>query len=161
MSKAAKIMTIFFIALFIAGCNKNKVYEEHKTNFPQFRWEKSNVVEFNPEITETTSNYVITVALRHIFGFNLKSIKIDMEIIAPSGEKTMNQYLLSFYDKEDNFLSRCAGDFCDLEQIVEDDFTFNEVGEYKINIYHRMNINPIPNIMEVGLIIEKYVQDQQ
>ncbi len=161
MSRTVRIMAIFFIALFISGCDKNKVYEEHKTNFPQFRWEKSNVVEFNPEIIDNDNNYEITVALRHIFGFNLKSIKIDMEMIAPSGKKTVNEYLLSFYDDQGDLLSTCAGDFCDMEQSLEDDFKFNEVGEYKINIYHRMDINPIPNIMEVGLIIEKIVPNQE
>lgn len=159
MSKTVKIMAILFVAIFFAGCNKNKVYEEHKTNFPQFRWEKSNVVEFNPEITDTASDYEITVALRHIFGFNLESIKIDLEIISPSGKKTMNEYLLSFYDEQGNFLSLCAGDFCDMEQLIEDDFNFKETGEYQIKIYHRMEINPLPNIMEVGLIIEKSVPD--
>lgn len=154
-------MAILFIALFISGCNKNKVYEEHKTNFPQFRWEKSNVVEFNPEIIDNDSNYEITIALRHIFGFNLKSIKIDLEMISPSGEKTMNEYLLSFYDDQGDLLSVCAGDFCDMEQLIEDDFKFKETGEYQIKIYHRMDINPIPNIMEVGLIIEKLVPDQE
>jgi len=157
MSNVFKIMAFFFVAIFFTSCNKNKVYEEHKTNFPQFRWEKSNVVEFNPEIIDTTSNYKITVALRHVFGFNLKSIKIDLEIISPSGKKITNEYILSFYDDEGNLLSLCAGDICDMEQLIEDDFSFNETGTYEINIYHLMNINPLPNIMEVGLIIEKSV----
>jgi len=157
MSKTVKIMAIIFVAILFTACNKNKIYEKHKTNFPQFRWEKSNVVEFNPEIIDTTSNYKITVALRHVFGFNLKSIKIDLEIISPSGKNITNEYIVSFYDDEGDLLSLCAGDICDMEQLIEDDFSFNETGTYEINIYHLMNINPLPNIMEVGLIIEKSV----
>lgn len=126
MVRITKIIAIFIVIIFMISCNKNRVYEEHKTNFPQFRWEKSNVVEFNPEITDTASNYKIKVALRHIFGFNLKSIKIDLEIISPSGAKTMNEYLLSFYNDQGDLLSSSAGDFCDLEQLIEDDFKFKE-----------------------------------
>lgn len=156
MKKSLGIPAILMIT-FLLSCNTGKIYEEHNTNFPKFRWDKSNVVEFNPEITDTASNYEITVALRHIFGFNLKSIKIDFEIISPSGEKSLNEYLLSFYNDQGDLLSACAGDFCDFEQLIEDNFKFKETGAYQINIYHRMDVNPIPNIMEVGLIIEKSV----
>ncbi len=153
MKKSLGIPAILMIT-FLLSCNTGKIYEEHKTNFPKFRWDKSNIVEFTPEVTDTENNYQLIVAIRHIFGFNLSDLKIKVEIIAPSGKETTADYTLSFYNQENDLLSKCIGDFCDFEQVIENDFTFNETGTYQINIHHQMDQNPIPNIMEVGLIIE-------
>jgi gliding motility-associated lipoprotein GldH len=156
--KNKPLFTFLIVSLFIFSCNKNRIFEEHNTNFPKFRWDKTNIVEFSPEITDNEGNYKIFIAVRHIAGFQLKDINVKLNIISPSGEETTKDYNLPLYDKNNEALSDCAGDYCDLEILVENNFKFKETGKYKFRISHQMSINPIPNVMEVGLIIDKLVQ---
>jgi gliding motility-associated lipoprotein GldH len=152
------LLSILILSLFALSCNKNRIFEEHNTNFPKFRWDKSNIVDFNPDIKDKNYDYKIFIAIRHIAGFQLKDINVKLEIISPSGEETTKDYTLPLFDKNNESLSDCAGDYCDLESMVENNFKFKETGKYKFRISHQMSINPIPNVMEVGLIIDKLVQ---
>ena len=152
------ILSILILTTFALSCNKNRIFEEHNTNFPKFRWDKSNIVEFSPEITDNNCDYKIFIAVRHIAGFQLKDINVKLDIISPSGEVTTKDYTLPLYNKNNEALSDCAGDYCDLESMIEKNFKFKETGKYKFRLSHQMSINPIPNVMEVGLIIDKLGQ---
>ena len=153
--KYIKIISVIIFAIFAASCNKNRVYEVHLDNFPSFRWDTTNIAEYSPEIADKESTYKLFVAFRHVAGFQMKTVKVNLEITSPAGEKTSKDYILSLFDNQNNSLSECAGDFCDLETLIEPNFKFTETGKYQFKIKQLTEINPLPNVMEVGLIIDK------
>lgn len=153
--KKIKTLLVLTIAIFAISCDENRIFEEHKSGFLDYRWEKSNKIEFHPQITDKEQDYQIYAAIRHIYGFQLKSVKINLEITSPSGEKTNKRYDLQVFKNANEYVSECAGDYCDLEVLIEDDFKFKEIGKYTYSISHEMEVNPIPNVMQVGLIIDK------
>jgi hypothetical protein len=62
---------------------------------------------------------------------------------------------IPFFDSKKNRLSDCSGDYCDLETLIEEGFKFKETGKYQFKILYDMEAKVIPNIMQVGLIIDK------
>ena len=157
--KTMRIISILILALTVLSCNKNRIYKA-ETSFPDYRWEKSNILEFTPEILDKDCDYKLSLAFRHVAGFQLKEVLVNVEITAPSGEKSVRDYKLSVYNDQNEVLSECAGDYCDLETVIENNFKFTETGKYQFKISHTMEIDPIPNAMDLGLIIDKVEQPQ-
>lgn len=157
--KKLKTLLIFAIAIFAISCNENRIFEEHKSEFSNYRWEKSNKIEFHPQITDNEQNYQIYAAIRHVYGFQLKSVKINLEITSPSGKKSNKKYDLQVFKNANEYISDCAGDYCDLEVLIEDNFKFKETGKYTYSVSHEMKVNPIPNVMQVGLIVDKKISE--
>jgi hypothetical protein len=53
------------------------------------------------------------------------------------------------------YIGSCGGDLCDLETVVDQEITFEEVGEYKYVITHTVNTNKLSGVMEIGLMLDK------
>ena len=155
--KLLKLTIVLMLLAAITGCNENRIYSKHDTSFPKFRWEKSNKIEFTPEITDANPDYQIYVALRHVHGFQFPSLTVNVEYISPSGKSEKKDYSIKVVGADGEYLSDCAVDLCDLETLVEDKFKFKETGKYKIIVEHSMKQDPLPNVMEVGLIVDKKV----
>ena len=121
----------------------------------QLHWKKGKKVSFNPEIIDNSETYNISFAFRHVYGFQLKSIKIRVQQTTPSGNTQSKDYEIPIFTEDDTYLSTCAGDICDLETLIEKDFKFEETGTYTYEIEHLVPIEELPNVMEIGMIIDK------
>lgn len=157
--KTIKLLSALLAVLFlVTSCNQNRVFEKHRKNFTDYRWESTNVCEYTPVIEDADAKYDITFALRHIYGFQHKSLNINIEMTSPSGETKSNDYNIQVVGDKREYLSDCAGDYCDLETLIEEDFKFEETGTYTFKITHLMEDDPVQAVMEVGLIIDKVVE---
>ena len=148
------------LAIGLIACNPNRVYETHYKDIPNYRWDKNKVLEFTPEIIDTTETYRVYLALRHVYGFQFENMKVKVTSITPSGKSAIKNYEFPVFGPDKKYLSDCAGDICDLEAVIEESVNFKEVGTYKYTIEHEMPVDPLPNVMEFSLIIEKHVKAQ-
>ena len=151
-----KINSLILLTLVIAtaSCNKNRIFSEQK-DITNNRWEKNNAIVFTPEISDTSKSYNIIFGLRHVFGFQPAGFAIKVEMSVPSGQVMTKTLPIPFFDSKKNRLSDCSGDYCDLETLIEEGFKFKETGKYQFKILYDMEAKVIPNIMQVGLIIDK------
>ncbi len=141
----------------MSSCDKNVVYKKYRKNFTEYRWEKSKVLEFSPEIQDTTLSYQIYFLFRHIYGYRHPDIDINVEITTPSGKVTKSHYTIDVIGDGNKYISDCAGDYCDLEALLEDDYKFGETGTYKFKVSQN-TANPLNYVMEAGLMIKKKVK---
>lgn len=158
-------MKIFQLIVLIAtvtltACNPNRVYETHLKDFPKYRWNKEKVLEYTPEIADTTATYRVYLELRHVYGFQFKTMKAKVTSISPSGESTTKSYEFPVFGADKQYLSDCSEDLCDLQTVVEESIRFKEAGKYTYKIEHEMGVDDLPNVMEFGLIIEKHEKKQ-
>lgn len=156
--KKITLLIILAFALFFTSCNPNRIYEKHRKNFTDYHWNKTNVLEFSPVIEDTDAEYQIYIAFRHIYGFQNDAIDLNVEVTTPSGEVSNNIYTITVKNGNE-YLGDCAGDYCDLEQIIQDNYKFSEAGTYTYKISQVTNEDPLQWVMEVGLIIDKIVAE--
>ncbi len=155
LSMQTKNLFLFGFIFLLLACNPNRIYKSHEKNLPNHRWHKDNVLEFNPNITDTVSSYRVYLALRHVYGFQHPGMKVKVTTITPSGQKETKTYTFPVFGKEQQYLSDCSGDICDLETVIEEGLVFKESGKYQYLIEHNMDVDPVRNVMSFGLIIEK------
>jgi len=146
---------IIFIALAMLSCNKKRVFTENKDIASNFRWEKNHSIEFTPQISDVSAVYKIYFVLRHVYGFKLQKFNIKIILTPPSGKAVKKIFTIPVFDQNNKSLSDCSGDYCDLETLIEENFKFFETGKHQFKITYDMDIDFLPNIMQVGLIIDK------
>lgn len=149
---------IIFLVLALAvlsSCDENRIFEKHSSAFPQFRWEQGQELNFSPSIEDTAATYSITLALRHVNGFQFAELKANVLIISPSGNEQAMNYTIPVMDGKGGYLSECALDLCDLEHVIAANWQFAESGTYTFRVDHDMPVETLPNVMELGLIIDK------
>jgi hypothetical protein len=83
-----------------------------------------------------------------------------VEQISPTGKTKSKNYKLKVFKGNSEYYSDCAGDYCDLETLIKENFKFKETGKYTFKISHDEKVNPIPNVMQVGLIIDKVFENK-
>ena len=153
--KKRNIISILIIALIFIGCNEGHVYRKNKKGFPDYRWAKEKSLEYNPVIENIDAEYNIYFEFRHIHGFQFQNVKIKIEITSPANVVTTQEYIIPVFGKDGEELSECAVDYCDLVTLIEGNYKFTETGEYKFVISYDMEQEYLPNVMEVGLTIDK------
>jgi gliding motility-associated lipoprotein GldH len=153
MNRKQSVIALLTLLLFATSCHFYKEYD--KKSFPTYSWNDGQEVVFTPKIDDNTKEYQISLGLRHHYGFQNAGFAVKIKMISPSGKETSNVYDLKVKDDANRPIGSCAGDMCDLETVILDDFKFEEIGEYKILISHNESGYRIPGIMEVGVIIDE------
>ena len=151
-----KLVPTFITVLFLATASCNHTFKEYnKESFPAYSWQQGQEIEFNPKIEDITKTYQITLGLRHVYGLKLSSMTVNVRMISPSGKETSKDYTLKIMKSEDQYEGSCAGDLCDLEVLVEKSMNFDETGEYRFILTHKVQTERVPGVIEFGLIIDE------
>ncbi len=80
---------------------------------------------------------------------------VQLEITPPSGNSATKAYQLQIMD-DGGYLSECSGDYCDREVLIEEHVRFIESGEWTFTVTNAINAEYVANVLEFGLIVEKY-----
>ena len=158
-----KLLSTVFLALAlltITACNPNRVFESRSSDFPDYRWYKNVPVGFTVSIEDTVSEHKLYATLRHVYGYQFTTMEISLEVTPPSGQSTLKPYTLQVMDDDGKYLADCSGDLCDLEMLLEEHVVFTEPGDWKFEITCNMDLPYVPNVMEFGVIIDKYPMDE-
>jgi gliding motility-associated lipoprotein GldH len=142
----------FLVALFAGSCNQ--IYKEYdKESFTTLSWKRGQTIKFYPEIEDTSKRYALEFGLRHMYGARIKSMRITVTVVSPSGHEDTKEYAFDVMNDKDEYLASCAGNMCDIETIVDDNFRFSETGTYTFILSQSSDQENIRGIMEFGLII--------
>src|SRR5688572_18297431 len=153
INKKDTLIYLTFPLLFIACTHTYKEYD--KESFPTYTWESDQKIIFNPTIKDISKPYKLTLGIRHLYGFQLKSIRVNVKSVSPSGKETMKAYEFHIKNAAGEYLRSCDGDLCDLETVVEENIKFEEPGQYTYSIMHNAKEYSIPGVMEFGLILDE------
>jgi gliding motility-associated lipoprotein GldH len=155
MKKLFYFGMVMAFSMSTLNCSKNRIFAENKDMPSNFHWEKDHLIEFFPQITDTLARYNFNFSFRHVYGFKLKKFDIKIVMSPPSGNAVKKIFTISLFDKNNKALSDCSGDYCDLETLIEENFKFKETGKYQFKITYNMDAPFIPNVMQLGLTIDK------
>lgn len=82
-------------------------------------------------------------------------MRVKIELTSPSNEKMSQSYVFKVVNERNEYLGDCAGDFCDLVVPIDTNFIFREKGEYNFQITQDMQVEQIPNLLQIGLRIDR------
>ena len=154
-SSALRGLSLLIILTLSVSCSKNQIFRETNREFPMNRWVKNDDQVFKPKIVNTALNYNVKLTFGHVYGFQFQKVPIQIIMESPSGEIEMLDMNLVILDENEDDIGDCLGDICDLEMPIKENYAFSEPGEYTITVKNKFNNTFLPNVLAVGLLVEK------
>ncbi|HRI27025.1 MAG TPA: gliding motility lipoprotein GldH [Chitinophagales bacterium] len=151
--------TAILLLWLSAGCNTNMVFEKN-TEIPNSLWDYNNLLPFETEITDTTSRYHLFVNVRHTNNYAYSNLWVKIYTTLPSGKKMEQRVELPLSDKQGKWYGKDSGSIIQQQVSIQSTAIMPEVGKYGFQIEQNMRLNPLPEVLSIGLSIEKATPPQ-
>lgn len=149
-----RTISLLCLLVFMVSCDKNQVYHKLDEDFPENRWQNNVVKEFEFDIEDASPSYDFVLLFSHVSDYQFSSVPVKIRIESPS--RKAENIAVDLKIKEDNGkdIADCAGDYCDLKYTFKTK-TVLEKGKYKVYIGHSFKGPYLPNVIALGLNVEK------
>lgn len=158
-----KINFILFFLLFVpcilllSSCQTANLYEK-VVAIPKQKWKSDYKPGFTFQITDTQSRYDIYIVLRHNEKYEFNNIWITLTYQLKGQAPANEQYELPLANNE-GWLGTAMDDLYEHRiRITPQEGIVLKAGEYNFTIGQMMRSDPLENILNVGLRIEKKLQ---
>ncbi len=156
-----KLNLLPFIAsvLLLASCQTVDLFEKVEA-IPNHKWDNAFKPSFTFQITDTVSRYRVYIVLRHNEKYNYNNIWLNLTTRIPGDTATNKaQFELPLANSEGWLSKESAMDDLYEHRILitpgNEGLAFRKSGQYTYTLEHIMRENPLANVLNVGLRIEK------
>lgn len=144
--------------IFLGGCQTIDLYEKTVT-IPGHAWKSDFKPAFSFTIKDTSVPYKIYITLRHRDKYHFNNLYINLSTRQPGQDSIQTaMYDLLLGTDEEGWRGSGMDDIYEHRILLTPegtDFYFRRKGEYQFSIAQAMREDPLENIMNVGLRIEK------
>ncbi len=147
------ILSLVLVLMYLFACKKNRVFHEVR-EFYNYKWNKSEKLDFGLTIEQADKPYELWLNLRYIHGFPYKYLHLLISITEPDGKVKTNELTIQIITDDKEYIGDGAGSYWDLDYPIPE-YQFNEKGKYKISVEHAMKDDVLNLIGEVGLTVNK------
>jgi gliding motility-associated lipoprotein GldH len=152
---------LFFVLISFGfySCTQVDLYEKNAT-IPQFKWKSSYSPEFSFTIKDTTAQYELFLVLRHNEKYNYNNIWLNIYMQAPGDSMRKISVEEQLASNEHGWFATAMDDIYEHrislnKELVNNNFSFRKAGDYHFKIEQIMREDPLQNVMNIGLRIEK------
>jgi len=136
-----------------SACTTTGVFEKN-IPIPNHKWESNFQPIIDFDITDTTSSYNIYIVLRHTNKYSYNNIWVKAMVKGPGSDQWKSQQLdLLLATNDKGWLGSGMDDIFEHRVLVQQQTL--KAGRYQYSIQQIMREDPLPEVMNVGLRIEK------
>jgi len=148
------VLQLIACSLLLSSCQTVDLYER-VVNIPKQEWRSNFKPQFNFIIKDTQTYYDIYVLVRHNEKYEFNNIWISLTYQLKGQQPVTNQYELPLANNE-GWLGTGMDDLYEHRiRITPDEGIVLKGGEYSFTIGQIMRKDPLENVLNVGLRIEK------
>ena len=152
MMKVRFLLLSITCCLFFYSCNKLDVFEKD-TTIPQYEWSSTFRPSFDFDIIDTTSTYRLYIVLRHTDAYRYNNIWLNIGSKFPGDTMSYQKLELGLGNDATGWEGSGMDDIWEVRKpIAKGAF---KIGKYTFSIAQIMRENPLPNIMSIGMRMEK------
>jgi len=149
---------IFFSCLLMSSCVSSPYFQKEEA-IPQNAWQYDFKPSFKFDITDTTALYNLYFLINHTEAYPYSNIWVWIYTKQP-GDTTFKKSRIEIPLAESNgkWMGRGMGELWQQQMPItrnDDPMIFNKKGTYEIRFEQNMRVNPLPEVLHVGLRVEK------
>lgn len=147
----------FSFILLLASCDTINLYEK-VVAIPKNKWISSYKPSFTFAIKDTTAAYQLYLIIRHNEKYNYNNIWLNLYTKSPDGTVSKAPYEMPLATNEKGWLGTGMDDLYEHRIALTPlnrRFYFKKAGNYTFSLEQIMREDPLENILNVGLRIEK------
>jgi gliding motility-associated lipoprotein GldH len=153
LKKRHLLLSSYCLLLF--SCTRIDLYEK-LTPVPDHAWQSNFLPRFSFDITDTLANYQLYLLLRHNDKYNYNNIWVNVFIKGPDSTVQKFQIEKLLATNTAGWLGSGMDDiYYHRLPLTANPIQLRRPGRYTFTIQHIMREEPLMNIMDVGLRIEK------
>jgi gliding motility-associated lipoprotein GldH len=145
---------ILLIFPLIQSCEDQRFFEEY-ISIPDSKWEASKHANFEVSIEDTAANYDFFINIRNTASFPYSNLFLFINTYFPDGRASRDTVELFLADNEGKWLGQGSGRIYDNRVLFKRNVIFPLKGTYVFEVEQAMRQEVLPEIMDVGLRIEK------
>ena len=146
---------LLIIILSLNSCTTTGVFEKN-VPIPRHQWESSYQPVIDFDLSDTTSTYKVFIVLRHTNKYGYNNLWVKAKVKEPgSQEWKMQQYDLLLAANDKGWLGTGMDDIFEHRILIQPATKFIKAGKYEYSLQQIMREDPLPNVLNVGLRIEK------
>ena len=150
-----KFFLISLLPLIFASCIKIDLFEKQAT-IPSQQWFYTNIPKFTFHIDDTTSLYNVYVILRHTDLYKYNNIWLRIGLKTPTDSFNYQNVNVVLATDAKGWEGTGMDDIYEVRKSISAaPFSFKTSGDYTFSIQQIMRENPVKNILNVGLRVEK------
>ncbi len=158
---ATKTSAHFLLLSLLVGagsCDSNSVYKDHE-DIEDGQWYVKNEPAFTFEITDTTQTYNVYYLVRNSIGYPYYNLYVKRFLLNDKNKivnEALNELIL-MDEKSGKPLGDGLGDLFDHKVLAIKSYRFPRKGKYTFKIRQYMRQDPLPEILSMGVSVEKEV----
>lgn len=139
---------------FFTSCDESRIFEK---NIPVGKagWNYNDTLKYQVNLEDTTALYNLYINLRHTDQYQFRNIWIMVATTFPDGNKHEERVELELAPPSGIWAGECSGNICFYRGLIQSRFRLNESGLYKFDLVPDMRVNPLKDILDAGIRIEK------
>jgi gliding motility-associated lipoprotein GldH len=146
---------IFAVVLCLAmACGTLDVYEKN-FSFPKTEWDYTQKPQFELNISDTTFYYNIYITLRHTDAYRFSNIWLMVHTQLPEQAAHTKRVELPLAEPSGKWLARGMDGIYEHRIQIQNHAIFNKTGLVKFTLEQNMRINPLQNMLSVGVRVQK------
>ena len=156
----AKICGFIGLLFLFVACDNNTVFSEYKS-FSK-GWDKAQNVNFKLPALDQNKNYALFINIRNSNNYPYSNLFLIVKMDFPHGKTLTDtlEYLMA--EPDGTWLGKSTGSVRENKLWYKENISFNEKGQYAVNIQHAMRnngeakgLNTLKGITDVGFSIEE------
>lgn len=149
------ICAAFVVIIFATSCKQIDVYEK-TVPFPKQTWTAAQHPAFEFAIADTAARYNVFVVLRHTDAYHYNNLWVNLTIIPPGDTAQTVRANLKLGDNK-KWLGNSIDDIIEHRILINTNPLHFKKGNYKFILEQIMRENPLPDVLNAGIRVEKTV----
>lgn len=156
MKSRESILLLFTLVLLgLASCQDTQTVADNNFEIAGHNWSYTEKVQVPVMIENPDLPYNLYVNLRLTSRYKYSNIFLLIHIVGPDGKKTTERKEFKVALPDGEWLGSGSGDLYSFQMPFKEKFKFPLKGKYVIELEQNMRDNPLNNISDAGVRVEK------
>ena len=150
------LLLVLLIGLALGGCIPSPYYQKQEP-IPQNQWAYSFSPVFKFDITDTTAHYRTSFIIQHTQAYPYSNLWMWLYIKTPGSPNIKKERVnVILADPTGKWKGRGMGAIYEERVYLDlgDSVKFDRTGTYEIRLEQNMRVNPLPEVLHVGMRVE-------
>lgn len=148
------IVFSLFIIIAISSCVSNSTFEQNSAIKDQ-NWTYDQKPSFSVPISDNSAKYNIYINLRHTNQYDYSNLFVLLNEKGNKLKDTAYRSEIKLAELDGRWLGKSSGSLYEVEYLAKENFSFPDTGVYIFAIEQNMRINPLKDIVDVGIKVVK------
>lgn len=156
-----RIFNFFFFTVFAAimlsstGCTDKSAIIDQNSEVPNHNWTYLNRFKYDVKIDDEKIPCNLYMNLRVTADYKYSNIFVLITQIGPDKKTEVRRYELKLADKDGEWLGKGSGNLYSYQSPFRTNYKFPAKGVYHFYIEQNMRDNPLREVSDVGMRVEK------